>query len=459
MSRDALAGLVALAGWDEAEAARVAFRHDDPVLRTRFRVGRAAAAALAAGGLAADRLLAQRGRAPQPIEVDLRHAAASLRGYTYLRLDGPQPPEAADPLTGFYAVKGGRFVYLHCNFPHHRDGIARLLGAAPERDAMAAAAAGWDGRALEDALAASGMPGGLARSPAEWQDEPAAHALAALPALEIIRIGEAPPERPPEGARPLSGVRVLDLTRVIAGPVGARTLAAHGAKVLKVNAADLPNSGFLEFETGLGKRSAFLDLRRAGDAATLRRLAGEADVFVQSYRPGALAAKGLSPEALAALRPGIVYVSLSAFGHAGPWRERRGFDSVVQTVSGMALTQSGGAAPRLLPCAAIDYVSGYLMAFGALVALVRRAEQGGSWLVRTSLAQVGRWIVAQGLLPDAAVAETHDVAPEESRGWMTASETPLGRLEHLAPALVMRETTPRWELPPVPLGTHPPAWW
>jgi crotonobetainyl-CoA:carnitine CoA-transferase CaiB-like acyl-CoA transferase len=459
MPRDALAGLAALAGWPEEELARVAFRNDDPVLRTRYRVGRAAAAALAAGGIGADRLLGLRGREPQRIGVDLRRAAVSLRSHSYLKLDGPTPPER-DPVTGFYPAQDGRWVYLHCNFPHHRDGIARLLGAPPERPAIEARSAGWDGRALEDALAETGLPGGLARTPEEWQDEAAAHALAALPVLEVIRIGEAPPEPLPEGARPLARVRVLDLTRVIAGPVGARTLAAHGAKVLKINAADLPNSGLLEFETGHGKCSAFLDLRREPEIAALRRLAHQADVFVQSYRPGALAGKGLSPEDLAELRPGIVYVTLSAFGHAGPWRQRRGFDSIVQTVSGMALTQSGGGKPQLLPCAAIDYVSGYLMAFGAMVALARRAEEGGSWLVRTSLAQVGRWIVAQGLLPAGAVAGVPDELDEAERaGWMTTSETKLGRLSHMAPALDMTETPPRWDLPSAPLGSHPAEWW
>jgi crotonobetainyl-CoA:carnitine CoA-transferase CaiB-like acyl-CoA transferase len=257
---------------------------------------------------------------------------------------------------------------------------------------------------------------------------------------------------------------------VIAGPAGARTLAAHGAKVLKINAADLPNSGFLEFDTGIGKRSAFLDLRRGPDLAALRRLAAQADVFVQSYRPGALGAKGLAPEELAELRPGIVYVTLSAFGHAGPWRGRRGFDSIVQTVSGMALAQAadmsagdtsaGPAGPALLPCSAIDYVSGYLMAFGAMVALARRAEEGGSWLVRTSLAQVGRWIVAQGRVPGTALAGVPaEFAAAELGGWLARAETPLGPLAYLAPAVRMSATPARWDLPPVPLGTHKPDWW
>jgi crotonobetainyl-CoA:carnitine CoA-transferase CaiB-like acyl-CoA transferase len=466
MPRAALAGLAALAGWPDSEATAAVFRNADPVLRTRYRVGAAAAASLAAGAIAADRLRAARmDDERQEVEVDLRHAAASLRSSLYLTLDGPKPPAARDTLTGFYPVRDGRWVYLHCNFANHRDGIARLLGTPPEREAMAAATAGWDGAALESALAEAGMPGGLARDAESWQREPQAHALAALPVLEILRIGDAPPERLPAGQRPLAGIRVLDLTRVIAGPVGARTLAAHGAKVLKINAADLPSSGFLEFDTGIGKRSAFLDLRRVPDQSALRRLVAQADVFVQSYRPGALAAKELGPAELAELRPGIVYVTLSAFGHAGPWRDRRGFDSIVQTVSGMALAQArdtrpDSAEPALLPCSAIDYVSGYLMAFGAMVALARRAEEGGSWLVRTSLAQVGRWIGAQGRAPEEALAGVPaEFAAEELGAWLARAETPLGPLAYLAPAVRMSATPARWDLPPVPLGTHKPEWW
>jgi len=227
--------------------------------------------------------------------------------------------------------------------------------------------------------------------------------------------------------------------------------------VLKISAAHLADSGAADIDTGIGKLSARLDLRQQEGVDTLRALAREADVFSQSYRPGALAARGFSPEALAALRPGIVCVSLSAWGASGPWRMRRGFDSIVQSVSGMAQA-SGGAdgKPRLLPVSAIDYVSGYLMAFGALVALERRAREGGSWLVRVALARIGKWIVDLGTVDAGTAAD--DLPPEVLDRLLIEIDSPAGRIRHLGPVLEMSETPPRWDRPPVPLGYHAPQW-
>jgi len=197
---------------------------------------------------------------------------------------------------------------------------------------------------------------------------------------------------------------------------------------------------------------------------TLRNLVRHADVFSQSYRPGTLGNRGFSPEALAQLRPGIVFVSLSAFGHVGPWASRRGFDTVVQTVSGITArqgelfpgTQPG---PQFYPVSAIDYLTGYLMAFGAMVALARRVREGGSWLVRISLAQTGRWLVGRGQVPE---AELKDVPKEftlaELERWSMTSDTPVGRLRHLGPVVRLSETPPRWARPSVPLGYHEPVW-
>jgi crotonobetainyl-CoA:carnitine CoA-transferase CaiB-like acyl-CoA transferase len=244
-------------------------------------------------------------------------------------------------------------------------------------------------------------------------------------------------------------VRVLDLTRVLAGPTCARTLAEHGADVLKISGPHLPDSGISEFDTGLGKLSAYLDLRNPAERNTLEGLLKDADVFSQSYRPGTLAARGFSPEQAAHIRPGIVYVTLSAWGGAGPWRERRGFDSIVQTVSGMADAQGRGEKPKLMPVSAIDYVSGYLMACGTLAALARRATEGGSWLVKVSLARTGKWIVDRGFIDDFASVPDPD---------MKDLLMNTGNVTHLKPMLELSETPPRWERPPVPLGTHKAEW-
>jgi crotonobetainyl-CoA:carnitine CoA-transferase CaiB-like acyl-CoA transferase len=447
MPQAALKELLALARVEgEAQIAGA-----DPALRTPYRVGTAGAAALAAVGLAASELWRLRSGRAQTVSVALRAAAASLRSGAYLRIDGKPPPPIWDPLSAFYPVRDGRWVRFHCNYAHHRQAAMQVLGVGEDRKAAQAASASWDGVALEDAIHAAGGCAGFARTAQEWAAHAQASAVARQPLLEIARIGDAPPQSLPQGDRPLAGVRVLDLTRVLAGPTCARTLAEHGADVLKITAAHLPDSGDIDLDTGLGKLSAQLDLREAQGAQTLRRLARDADVFSQSYRPGALAARGFSPEQLAQLRPGIVCVSLSAWGQTGPWQGRRGFDSIVQTVSGMAYAQ-GGEKPRLLPCSAIDYVSGYLMAFGAMVALARRAREGGSWLVRVALARTGKWIVDRGNV-DAGAA-----LADEPADLTMETLSPAGRITHLKPVVQLSETPPFWARPPVPLGYHEPVW-
>jgi len=431
----------------------------DPVLPSDFKIATVAAASIAAAGLAAAELWRLRSGRRQHVAVDARAAAAAFRSERYLRVDGRTPPGAWHPVSGFYRAGDERWIQLHCNFPHHREGALRVLGCDGIRDAVTAAVAKRKAAELEDGLAAAGLCAGMVRAPAEWQQHPQARAVATLPLFEIVRIGDAPAEAAGRGERPLSGVRVLDLTRVIAGPVCGRTLAGHGADVLLVTAEHLPAIEVHLMDGGFGKRSARLDLRRADHLEQLRVLMRHADVVCQSYRPGALAARGLSPEDLARLRPGIVYVTLSAYGHVGPWRERRGFDSLVQSVSGIA--HEGGVAagtdgPRHLPAQALDHATGYLAAFGAMVALARRAREGGSYLVRVSLAQTGRWLDRLGRVAGHGVP---DPRVEDVEAFLQTTATPFGVLRHVSPAPILSETPASWARPSVPLGTHAPEWW
>ena len=446
----ALREILAAAGVDGSDLPQISGA--DPVVRTRYRVGTAGAAALAALGAAAARFGELRGLPRQ------RVAAASLRSARYLRVDGRPPPPQWDPLSGFYP---GRDVWIsiHCNFPKHRDAALKVLQAEPDRQEAEKKSAAWYGEALEDAIHAAAGCAGFVRSAAEWARHAQAQAVAARPLIEIVRIADAPPQRVSRGARPLEGVRVLDLTRVLAGPTCARSLAEHGADVLKISAAHLADSGPMDVDTGIGKLSARLDLRSGEDRANLERLVAESDVFSQSYRPGTLAARGFSPEALAALRPGIVCVSLSAWDTSGPWRARRGFDSIVQSVSGMAALSARDGRPQYLPVSAIDYVSGYLMAFGATVALERRSREGGSWLVRVALARVGKWIADRGLLSQEIADDVPQELPkQELEGLMAEMNTPAGTIGYLRPVVQLSHTPPYWSRPPVPLGTHAAAW-
>jgi crotonobetainyl-CoA:carnitine CoA-transferase CaiB-like acyl-CoA transferase len=462
---EALRTLLPYGGWTSDDAAAVTFEGSgDPVLPTPYRIATAGAATLAATGLAVSDLWQTRTGRRQKIGIDLRQATASLRSGHYLKIGDGELSAKRNSIMGTYPTKDGRWSYVHANFPNHRAAALKVLGCEETPEAVAKAVLTWNALDLEEAILEAKGAGGMVRTAAEWAQHPQSAAIAALPLMEVIRIGDSDPEPLPAGDRPLSGIRVVDITRVLAGPTCARTLAEHGAEVMKITAPHLPNLGYQEADTGHGKLSAHLDLRKAEDLATLKTLIKGADVFSQGYRPGTLANRGLSPEELAKLRPGLVYVSLCAFSHAGPWASRRGFDTVVQTVSGMTLRQTDVVpgkkpGPAFYPVSAIDYCTGYLMAAGTMVALNRRAQQGGSWMVRISLAQVGKWIVDLGEVPgDAARSASAEFAPEEIKAWSMVSDTPNGRLTHLAPVLKLSETKPFWARPSVPLGYNPPVW-
>ena len=465
MKVPALQALLPLAGWSKDRVQEVEFIGGlDPVLPTSFKITETASAALAAVGLAVSDLWELRTGRRQKLSIDTGHATASLRGSKYLRLDGEKVSTERNTVMGMYPTRDGRWSYLHCNFPNHRAAALQVLNVLEERAAVAKAVTEWDGLELEEAIIAAGGAGGMVRSAAEWAEHPQGRAVAALPLMEIVKIGDSAPEALPDGERPLSSIRVLDLTRVLAGPTCARTLAEHGADVMKVSAPHIPFIPYQEYDTGHGKRSTHLDLRNEEELGMLRDLARGCDVFSQGYRPESLANRGLSPAHLAQLRPGIVCVSMCAFGHTGPWASRRGFDTAVQVVSGIAARQGElfpgqGEGPQFYPVSAIDYLTGYLMAFGTIVALRKRATEGGSWLVRLSLAQVGRWLQQQGEL---AVSEIADVAPEfgqtDLEQWMMSSDTPMGHLTHLAPVIQFAETKARWARPSVPLGHSDPVW-
>ena len=452
---EALDQILETSGKTRSSEDRVFIDGADPVLPTAFRLGTAGAASIAATGLAASDLWRLRAGRGQKIAVSLRDASAAIRSDRFLRIDGAEPPTPWSPTAGFYKTHDERWIQIHSNFPHHLEAALRVLSCAAERDAVARAVAGWGAFELEEALTEAGMCAAVVRSEAEWRHLPQAGVVAGLPLFEVVKLGESAPEPLPPGDRPLAGVRVLDLTRVIAGPVGGRALAAHGAGVVRVTSDHLPGfPGSLDIDMGHGKLSTSLDLRSDDERGRLLGLIDEADVFLQSYRPGSLDGRGLSPEALVGRRPGLIYATLSAYGHVGPWRERRGFDSIVQSMSGIVQEESGDGPPRHMPAQALDYVSGYLLAFGIMQALARRAEEGGSYLVRVSLAQTGAWIQSLG-----RVAFSGDEgADEDVSGLLVETESPIGVLRHLGPAERMSETAARWERPSVPLGSSAAEW-
>lgn len=428
-----------------------------PVLPSVFRVGDIASATTAATGLAAAEVHRIRTGQEQTVRVDMRHAEVAFLSDRYLQVSR-EWPDHQSPTWGYYETRDGRWIQIHTTFPHHQDGAAQLLDCPITREDFQAAVATWDGVDIEDAMAGNGVPCTMMRPHDEWLAHPQGAALSKLPLIELIKIGDAPPLECAEGARPLSGLRVLDLTRVIAGPICGRNLAEHGAEVMRIASPNLPYVPRLVIDSGRGKLSAHLDLKTSADCTRLETLLESAHVFVQGYRPGAVDGLGFTPEAVAARRPGIIYTSLCAFSHAGPWSGRRGFDSLVQVASGIAQAGADAAGKRLpvpLPCQALDHATGYLAALGTMMARTRQMTEGGSWHVRVSLAQTSHWL--QQLGPVAGLGLT---TPElaDIADLMDEADTPFGQTQFVRPVAQLSSTPAYWASPPVPLGTHPPQW-
>ncbi|MDP5008310.1 MAG: CoA transferase [Glaciimonas sp.] len=439
----------------------------DPILPSSFAVGVAAQASIAVSTLVAAEIGRLRGICSgdgnkiQQVSVDMRHALAEFRSERYLRINDAQPEDPWDKIAGAYRCGDGRWVRLHTNFPHHRDGVLKILDCAHDKVSVERSLQRWRAEDVENAAAEAGVVVAAMRSFAEWDQHPQGIAVQSLPVLSIEKIADAP-ARPLSMLtldRPLDGVRVLDLTRVIAGPVCGRTLAAHGADVLQVSAPYLPSIAPLVMDNGRGKRSCFIDLKQISGQATLNHLLKDADVFVQGYRPNGMDALGFSPEAVAAQRPGIVYVSLSAYGHVGPWAQRRGFDSLVQTASGFNHAEAHAAhsdEPKPLPAQVLDHAAGYLMAYGGMVALTRRITEGGSWHVRVSLAQTGHWLRQLGRVENGL--HMVDQRFDQIGDLLEQCDSGFGRLTAVRHAAQLSATPARWTLPSVPLGTHPAHW-
>ncbi len=457
--REILADVWKSAGGDAAALDAVTLSGNEPQLPSSFRVAAAAQVSIAASGLAAAEIWKMRSGQAQEVDVDIRHAVIECRSERYLRVAGKPPPPAWDAIAGVYKTGDGRFVRLHTNFPHHRAAVCKVLGCKAERDDVQAALMKWQAEAFETAAYAEGGVVAMMRTHDEWSAMSHAQALAQLPLITIEKIGEAAPRPWPQGARPLAGIRVLDLSRVIAGPVAGRTLAAHGADVMLVSGPDLPAIPWLSIDNGRGKLSSFIELKSDAGRATMHELLREADIFSQGYRPRALAALGFAPEDAARINPGIVYVTLSAYGHAGPWAERRGFDSLVQTATGFNHAEgvaAGVDGPKELPAQMLDHATGYFMAFGAMMAKARQAREGGSWHVRVSLAQTGRWLWNLGRLADGL--QTPDIPGVEVEPFMHDLESGFGALHTVRPSAILSKTPAFWARPSMPLGSHQPRW-
>lgn len=465
MAAKAFEEVMQVRGLGMPDTGEVEIHGSDPVLPTSFRIGEACAAVVGGIGVAVNDIWELKTGHRQKAKVDVRHAAASLRSTQFLYTMGDKgafEPAAETPsmthmrtITQPWPTRDGRWFLAHFNLPHLRDRVLRVLECEPTPESVAGAVGRWNALDLEQAIAEARACGAMVRSNEEWLEHPHGQVLSRKPLVEIIKIGDSEPEPFPQGDRPLSGIRVLDLTRILAGPIAARTLAENGADVLMVAAEHLPQVPEHVRDTSHGKRSCFLDLRKPEESAKLKQLVRQADVFSQGYRPGIMEKHGFSPEELAEARPGIIYVSISCYGADGPFSGRAGWEQLAQTVTGIC-KEGLPDRPALLPAAACDYTTGYLGAYGALLALARRAREGGSYHVRVSLCQSGMYIYRQGKTdypsPDM------NLSPAEVDALQTRSETAAGPIRHLRPVLQLSETSPHWSRPTPVLGGDRPEW-
>jgi hypothetical protein len=417
-------------------------------LPSRLAVEDMAIACAGSALLAGAAFLQVRGGPPgQLARLDRSGVAAAFRSERYLRVDGQPFGDGFAPLSRFWPAADG-FVRTHANYPWHHEALLRVLGCSPDPAAVAAAIASYSAAELETQVVAAGGIAAAVRSSAQWLASAPGHAAGSVPLITDRRIGDAPARNRPPSALPAEGIRVLDLTRVIAGPVATRYLAALGADVLRIDPPSRPELPLHAVDGLLGKRSALADFGTPDGLRTLHDLLDRADVLVHGYRPHALERFGLAGNDLAERHGGLVCVSLSAWGDRGPWGDRRGFDSIVQAASGIAVAEGSRSAPGVLPCQLLDHGTGYLCAAAALGSLAAQQAEGGTHVRTLSLARTSRWLLAQ------PAGDTGPAVPAADGPWLGS----VGRVTTVSPPGELDGRALTWRRPLSRYGADAPAW-
>jgi crotonobetainyl-CoA:carnitine CoA-transferase CaiB-like acyl-CoA transferase len=425
-----------------------------------FAVTDLAAASVGAAALAVRQLIVAQGGTARAVRVDRR--LASLWFGWSLHPVGWERPPLWDAVAGDYRTADG-WIRLHTNARHHRDAALAVLGCAVEREAVASAVAAWRGEELEAAVVGQGGCAAVMRSAAEWREHPQGRAVAAEPLIAIASVsagaGRGWAATP---SRPLAGLKVLDLTRVLAGPVATRFLAGYGADVLRIDPPGWNEPGVIP-EVTLGKRCARLDLAQPADRAIFEGLLGQADILVHGYRADALQRMGYGEQIRRQLNPGLIDVALDAYGWTGPWRERRGFDSLVQMSCGIAqhgMREQGASKPVPLPVQALDHATGYLIAAAVVRGLLYRLQDQRAMQARLSLARVAEFLMSEqraGVAP-AALAGVAFAPGEEADLAAQLEHTEWGPARRFRVPAEIDGAPMRWDRPASSLGSAAPRW-
>jgi len=447
----------------------VVIKGKDPILASRHRFGEIMAAAQAAFGISLSQIWQLRGGKPQNITTNVENAVHQHHGIAFMRQNGRRLPftdygasvGVDSPLSGeFYPTRDGRFVKMEFYYPRLRDAVYKVLKCAPTQRAVEAAVMQWDAEALERAIREESGAIGVVRTREEWLAHPVGRRLAAKPVVEIEKIGETDPIPFPEGyTTPLDGIRVLDCTHVIGGPITGRTLAEFGADVLHLTKPNYPDHLNWRLETDIGKRSAYCDFNEEGDMRRFFEMLQKTDVFTCSYLN--LDQRGISPKRLAASKPGIIAHELRCFDFEGEWANFRGFDMMAVTVSGY-VDEEGAVDAPLMPLQVIfaDYLAAYVGAAGVAAALHRRATEGGSYQVRVSLTRMCMWAQELGLLDAKALNGTKHFSDivKEANLPLAKIASPFGEITYLPSLIHMPDIKPGFVRGPQALGSSLMSW-
>jgi crotonobetainyl-CoA:carnitine CoA-transferase CaiB-like acyl-CoA transferase len=461
----ALDDLLADAGLSRAEAgAAVSFTGQDPILPAAHRLGACIGIPIMAGAVAAIAFHRQRQGPAQDVSLDLRQAVHSINpgASWHPTLNGepaPHPLVLDNPfLITPYRTADDRWVMASGVLPHLAAKWCRFLDVPPDTTKVAAAIARWNASELEETATACGLPVCVVRGPAEWLAHEQGALLAGQPVIGLERIGDAPVRDFGAAERPFDGIRVLSFTHAVAGPTVGRTLAEHGADVLCATRPNDYEHEFIYVEANVGSRSAYVDLDSPTGQDRAAALLADADIVVNNHRSGSLEHRGLDPGQLSEQHPGLVYVSVTCYGSAGPWARRGGFDMNGSAASGLMTAEGSDSEPELPVTGLInDYITGYMGAVGASAALVKRATEGGSWHVTVNLTRTAMWCGSLGLVDPKLAGCDDEHRLREPVAYDAPS--PLGDVHMLAPPVRFSQTRPRWTDPiVVPRGSSPAEW-
>ncbi len=467
----------------------VTFTGKEPILRSHFRIGASMALPAMAAGVGAAAIWKERTGQGQDLKVDLRESIYNVnpliglvqrmdqkagnlapddpipKNFTFMPtvngLNYQAPLMLGHPLSfAIFETKDGRFVTPTGAYPHLYHGFLNVVGAPPNTESMAKVIKRWNAAELDEAVADAGYVLGLHRTAEEWARHPEGEYLARTPLIDIQKIGDADP-RPydPDPKQPLSGIKALSLTHVIAGSCAARTLAEYGANVLHVARDQAVEHDFFVQDVNVGMRSTFLNLKSPEQNKILAQLLPESDVFIEGFRGGSIEKLGFGVEEVAKQRPGVIYLSLRCYGWDGPWKNRAGFDMEGLTVTGFTMAEGGGERPQFPPTRVMnDYIAGYLGAAGIIAALRRQAKEGGSYHVRVSLSRAAMWYASLGTFPSTDFMPT-DPAQRMIEPETIKRATCYGEIHRLGPQVKLSKTPGRWREPLVVVrGSSKPAW-